>query len=303
LIGVFASSAHSAVALKGPVGKEVTALRETILELNGGNADIDSAINMFTALQMRVIGGNDDTWKSGHPNWTPVFNQIRDDFKKDLGPVLSAQARASAALWDHALAAHLSPAEVEGLTRFYSSTLGRRYLAFQERLMSIEAEGSSSLVVGLASGGGSPAHDPITPPSQARMEARQKLIALSWISQWRPLMETASGSPGPKIGGSERKSIDDAMDRAVAETRGAELDELLQQYEQDFDEYSAFQSSSLAKALLGVYAELAKEDAETSSQSTIQADFKNALETSVQIHTPTWKSAYEVGREAAQTAK
>jgi hypothetical protein len=298
-MGVLASSAYCADVAKSPASKEVIALRETIIALNGGDSDIDPTVNMFTALQMRVIGGGDETWKRGNPNWTPAFNRVRDDLKQDLGPVLSAQARQLAALWDRTLATHLSGAEIEGLTRFYGSTVGRRYLVFQKRLAAIQIEGGSALMVGLASGGADPGHAPVAPASQTQIESRERVIALSWTSQLRPAL-AASDSPGQRISANEKKSINEAMDRALVETRGPELDALFRDYEQDLNNYSTFQASAEAKALLAVYGALAKEDVSENQATSAHTAFKGALERSVQVHTPTWKAAYEAGRGAAQ---
>jgi hypothetical protein len=300
-IGFFASSAYCADDAKSPASKEVIALRDWIIALNGGDSDIDPTVNIFAALQMRVIGGSDETWKRGNPNWTPVFNRIRDDLKQDLRPVLSAQARESAAFWDRTLATHLSGAEIEGLTRFYGSTVGRRYLVFQKRLTAIQSEGGSALMVGLASGGTEPGRAAVAPATQTQIESRQRVIALSWTSQLRPVL-ASSDSPGQRIGVNEKQSINEAMDRALVQTRGPELDALFRDYEQDLDDYSTFHASPQAKALLAVYGALATGVGDHDQTSSAQIAFKSALERSVQVHTPTWKAAYEAGRGVVQPA-
>jgi len=269
--------------------------------LNGGDSDIDPAVNVFAALQMRVIGGNDETWKRSNPNWTAVFNRVHDDLKQDLGPVLRAQARESAALWDRTLATHLSGAEIEELTRFYGSTVGRRYLVFQKLLTAIQIEGGSALMVGLSSGGADASRAPVAKASQVQIDARERVVGLSWTSQLRPAL-AVSDSPGQRISDNEKKSIDEAMDRALVETRGPELDALFRDYEQDLDEYSSFQASPPAKALLAVYGALAKEGLSENQATSGQTAFKSTLERSVQVHTPAWKAAYEAGRGIAQTA-
>jgi hypothetical protein len=42
----------------------IVALRKVVITLNGGS-DVSSSVDMFAVLQMRVIGGNDPTWRGG----------------------------------------------------------------------------------------------------------------------------------------------------------------------------------------------------------------------------------------------
>ncbi len=282
-----------------PVSKEVMALRETLIALNDDHDDrnINSAVAMFAVLQLRVIGGNDPPWKGDNPNWTPVYNMVRDDLKHDLGPVLSARASDSGPVWDRAITAHLSTAEINGLLSFYRSDVGRRYLAFQKRLMAIQGEGASALMVGMASAGMVPGSVPESPPSHAQIDAGEKVIALSWVSQVRPALG-AAGSPSHGASPSEDKSINDMMDRAVVKLRGAELDDLSRQYHRDLTAFATFQESPMAKALGTVYGTVMKEAADHPSNAG--AAFTSALEHSVELHTPAWKAAYEAGRVGTQ---
>jgi hypothetical protein len=67
-------------------------------------------------------------------------------------------------------------------------------------------------------------------PSSARVDARKKLIALSWLTQIRPQMGVA-GSPSHGASASDDKEMDDMLIEAVVKTRGPELDALLEQYQ------------------------------------------------------------------------
>jgi hypothetical protein len=137
------------------VSKEVIALREAVPGLSEP-ADVDKAVNLFAALQVRMIASNDPTWTRDNPNWLPVMTLIRRDLKKDIAPALTAQVASTALLWNRALATYLQPPLVDELLGFYHSSTGRRYLAFQKRLMAIEADGSAALTVAMASGGSDP---------------------------------------------------------------------------------------------------------------------------------------------------
>jgi Uncharacterized protein conserved in bacteria (DUF2059) len=77
---------------------------------------------------------------------------ISGDLKKDLEPALAEQTANNAIRWDRELAAHLSAAQIENLLAFYHSDVGRRYLAFQKRLIAVQMEGTSAFVTGVTSG-------------------------------------------------------------------------------------------------------------------------------------------------------
>lgn len=87
------------------------------------------------------------------------------------------------------------------------------------------------------------------------------------------------------------------MIRLVAKTHGRELDALVVQYKADLVAFSAFQASPIAKALLDVYGDVAR-DAGTEPADP-GSDLKAVLDQSVAKHTPAWKSAYEAGRASA----
>jgi hypothetical protein len=292
-------SAHCESNATVPVSKEVIALRETVVALTG-DPDINSAIDMFTALQVRVIGAaNDSTWKRDNPNWTSVFNIVHDDLSRDVGLLLLAQVRDMTAHWDRELTAHLTPSQIGELVKFYRSDLGRRYVAFQKRLIAIQEEGLSGLVVGLAAGGPDPHRVPV-PATIAQIDSRKNVAALSWVY----LMMTAlgpTGSPGRPSSASEEKIVNDMMADALAKMRGPELDQLNAQYHGDLAAFATFQGSPVARALILIYGFVAKD---------IQADpaapgiaFAAGLQRSIEQHTPEWKAAYEAGRSAPPLAR
>ena len=61
------------------VNKNVIALRETVIALTG-DPDINPTLDMLAAVQVRVIGAGDSTWKGDNPNWTGVFNIVHERF-------------------------------------------------------------------------------------------------------------------------------------------------------------------------------------------------------------------------------
>jgi hypothetical protein len=291
----FASGAYCEPNPPSPDAKQIVALREAVPAMNDAT-DVDSVVDLFAPMQMRVIGGNDDTWKRGNPNWLPVLHLVRNDIKKDIEPALVAQAAESAIRWNRELAAHLSAAQVDQLLAFYRSDVGRRYLAFQKRLMTVQVQGSTALVSGLASGGMDPKDVAASPSSAAQLQARRKLVLLSWVIQITPAMGVAF-SPSRGASATDDKAIAEVMVDSVATMRGREIDALGHQYQNDLAAFSAFQESAAAKALIAVYSSLAK-DASTEPVNAGTA-FMTALQQTVARHTPAWKAAYEAGRANA----
>jgi hypothetical protein len=287
------AGAHSAPNTV-PVSKEVISLREAVPGMNDAT-DINSVADIFAPLQMRVIGGNDATWKRDNPNWMPVLNMVREDLKKDLQPALTAQAADTAGRWNLELATHLSANQINELLGFYGSDTGRRYLAFQKRLIAVQVEGTSTFVTGMASGGLDPKQVVDSAPSAAQLDARKKLVALSWTSQVMPALGPAA-SPSHGASASDDKAINDMIVDALAKMRGPELDALGSQYQKDFTAFGAFQASPMARALISVYGALAKDIA--AEPAGASAAFMGALQHSIELHSPAWKAAYEAGRVA-----
>jgi hypothetical protein len=277
------------------INKDVVALRETVIALTG-DPDINSTIDMLAAVQVRIVGAKDSTWKGDNPNWTQVFNIAHDDLSRDVGLLLVAQVRDTAAHWDHELPAHLTPSQIDELLRFFRSEVGLRYLAFQKQLIAVQEEVLSASVVGRASAGADP-HRVAAPPTAAQIDSRKSIAALSWVY----LMLTAlgpSGSPSRNASATDDKIMHDMMVDALATVRGPELDLLNAQYHADLPAFATFTESPVAKALILVYAFVAKD---------IQADpkapgmaFAAALQRSIEQHTPEWKAAYEAGRASAR---
>jgi hypothetical protein len=292
LVAIACGAPDSTVA----VSQEVVALRDVVPSMND-RVDVGSVVDLFAPMQMRVIGGNDATWKRDNPNWLPVLQLVSNDLKRDLQPALAEQAASNAARWDRELAAHLSTAQIEELLAFYRSDRGWRYLVFQKRLIAIQVEGSTDLMNAIASVGRDPKTVLESEPSSARVDARKKLITLSWLTLVTPQMGVAA-SPSHGASASDDNAMDDMLIEAIVKTRGPQLDALLDQYQTDLPAFSAFHASPMAQALLAVYGELAKDSAAEPAKAG--ADFAAALQKSIAQHTPAWRAAYEAGRTGAQ---
>jgi hypothetical protein len=278
-------------AVNSPVNQDVTALRETVMALTG-DPDINPTIDMLAAVQVRIVGAKDSTWKGDNPNWTQVFNIVHDDLSRDVGLLLQAQVRDTAAHWDHELPAHLTPSQIDELVNFYRSEVGLRYRAFQKQLIAVQQEVLSASVVDRAPVGADP-HRVAVAATAAQVDSRKSVAALSWVY----LMLTArgpSGSPSSDARANDDKPIHDMMVDALTTVRGPELDQLNAQYHADLPAFASFTESPVAKALILVYGFVAKD---------VQADpkapgiaFAAALQHSIEQHTPEWKAAYEAGR-------
>lgn len=272
--------------------QEITELRRDVLT-TGGGSDKDLSVDAFAALELRVIAPNDPTWKRDNPQWVALFNVIRQDLHRDLQPAIRAQETDNARLLDYTLASHLAAGEVRQLLAFYRSEEGRRYMAFQQRLSAIQAQGMSELTVGLAGGGMDPSLLPHELPSQRVLDERQRMLANSWLSLLlRDVMPNMDATePGTD---SQGDGIVESMLGVVAKTHGTELGDLRRQYRSDLRQFDAFQKSRAVKALVSALRELGKQKA-ASSVGTPDA-FKAALDRSIAANTPSWKAAYEAGR-------
>ena len=277
-----------------PTNNEVIELRERVMALTG-DPDFNSTLDMLAAVQVRAIGApNDSTWKADNPNWSAVYGIVHDDLSRDVGLLLVAQVRDTAAHWDHELPAHLTPSQIDELVKFYRSNAGLRYLTFQKRLMAIQKDVLSTSVMNRASTDTDSHRVPVT-PTAAQIESRKRVSALSWV-YW---VITAIGpaTSGHNANPTDDKTIHDMMVGALATMRGPELDQLSAQYQADLAAFATFQGSPVAKDLISVYGFVAK---------NLQADpadpaiaLAAALQRSVEQHKPEWKAAYEAGRAIA----
>jgi hypothetical protein len=276
-----------------PVSKEVIELRETVIALTG-DPDPNSTLDMLAAVQVRVVcAASDSTWRGDNPNWSSVYNIVHDDLNRDVGLLLLAQVRDMAAHWDHELMARLTPGQIDELLKFYRSDVGRRYLAFQKRLIAVQEEVLSASVVGRASAGADP-HRVTVAPTVAQIDSRQSAAALSWVYL---TVLGPSSRPSLNASAADDKIIHDMMVDALAKMRGPELDQLNAQYHADLPAFATFQGSPVAKALILVYGFVAKDvQADPAAPGTV---FAAALQRSVEQHTPEWKAAYKAGRVSA----
>ena len=276
-----------------PVNHEVTELRETVMALTG-DPNLNSTLDMLAAVQVRVIGAKDPTWKGDNSNWSAIYNIVHDDLSRDVGLLLVAQVQDMAAHWDHELPAHLARSQIDELVKFYRSEAGLRYLAFQKRLMAVQQEVLSTSVIGRASDA-DPRRAPVV-STAAQIESRKRVAAFSWV--YLVITEVGpTANAGHHASVADDKIIHDMMVDALATRRGPELDQLNAQYRADLPAFVTFHESPAAKALILVYGFVAKD---------IQADpkapgiaFAAALQRSVELHTPEWKAAYEAGRVSA----
>jgi hypothetical protein len=275
-----------------PASKEVIELRDTVMALTG-DPDLDSTLDMLAAVQVRVVGAaNDSTWKADNPNWSAVYDIVHDDLSRDVGLLLVAQVRDTAAHWDQELPAHLTPGQIDKLVKFYRSDVGRRYVTFQKRLMAIQQEVLSRSVVGRASARSDADRVPVV-PTAAQIESRKRVAALSWV--YLVITEVGpTANPAHQASAADDKIIHDMMVDALATMRGPELEQLSAQYHADLPAFATFQESPLAKALILVYGFVAK-DIQTDPADPGTA-FAAALQRSVEQHTPEWKAAYEAER-------
>lgn len=260
----------------------------TILQRMGGD-EPDTKFDTLAALQMRlVIGPNDPTWNHTNPRYAALFKMVKEDLQHDLEPAFRAQmAQALQELTD-VLGSRVPAIDVKQLLGFYRSNEGQRYLAFQDRIGSIQTQGLTELTMGMVGAGMS--RVPSAAPSQAVLDERRRLLADSWVSLIVPDVlsgSTKTGSPGAG-------DFFKAMLDVVARNHGPEIDAVGGDYARDLPQFESFHQSPAAQLLVSALHEGIKEDV---AQRPVTPNlFKTALDRSVATHGPQWKAAYEAGR-------
>jgi len=255
-----------------------------------GGTEENTNFDVFAVLQLRMIAPNDPDWKQSNPRWGALLKVISQDLKQDLTPALRAQAADRARDLAEGLGPRLTAADVAKLLAFYRSPLGQRYIAFQQRLAAIQAEGMTQLTVGMAGGGMS---QPIDAPSQKRLDERQRLLANSWISLGITQAMGAVHSSAQGAGQMDQTAVMNGMLTVVAKIRGLELDALEQQYRSDLPQFDAFHRSPAVNSLLSAMGATVQELARRPQSSD---PFKLALNRSIERHSASWKASYQAGR-------
>jgi hypothetical protein len=191
------------------------------------------------------------------------------------------------------------PRRRRDILKFFHSPIGQHFVEFQKTLLPIQVQGSSAMMVGLASGGMAPGSVRVETPSPEVIAARKRLLGFSWASLITPRLGAAA-SPSHGKSPSEDQTINNLIVDVVAKTRGPDLDALERKFHDDFPAFSTFEQSSQAEALLAVYGDIA---AESAGQPGGPGDaFVKALRRSTVEHSASWNAAYQAGRSHAQSA-
>ncbi len=288
------SPASSPVGVASP---EIVELARIVQTLLGGNSPgiRGESFDMFAALEMRVIAANDPGWNRSNPRWVALFNTVKQDLKRDTEPALEASMADGRREIAATLGSRLATADVSQLLAFYRSGEGERYIAFQNRLGEIQAQGITQLTGALI---GAASASPSDAPSQERLDARRRVLANSWTSLM--LHDALSNAADPRAS-TEQPDVAaflGATSDVVAKTHGQEIDALEREYATDLPRFEVFQQSPAARSLLSAM-KVVFQQAAGRPQSATQ--FKAALDRSVALHTASWKAGYEAGRSSTAT--
>lgn len=282
----------TATSSPGGAGSSDAVALARIVQALGGDAQ-SMSYDLFAALQMRMIAPSDPNWNRSNPRWVALFKTVRQDLRRDLEPALQVSMATGVRELAGTLESHVTPADVRELLAFYRSDKGQRYVAFQQRLGAIQTQAITQLSAALLGAGANP--PPSDAPSEDRLEARRHLLANSWTSLVAGAMSPEAGSP-QSTQQPDTKTFSSAMLDVVAKTHGPEVDALEKDYAKDLPQFEAFHQSSATKSLLSAM-KMGSQQARASPQSS--NPLKAALEHSVALHTPSWKSAYEAGRSSS----
>jgi len=131
------------------------------------------------------LGNGDADWKPTHPLWPSVYARVRADLERET-PALTADFQAAAgrsvARLVSAVAAEVSPADIEAILTYYNTPQGQRYLALMSRLDGILGRGLTP----------PPGYDPKTSPAEPLPDEQQRaLLEMMMLSR---LMQAASAA-------------------------------------------------------------------------------------------------------------
>jgi ankyrin repeat protein len=252
-----------------------------ILMMLGRARELRPTLDIAAIRELRKIVSADGTWDATSAGWQRLKDTIAQDLRYDVGPVLLARADKIASSWQEALNAGLGAQQGSALMDFFKSDVGRRYLAFQSRLSSIQEAAIvavATTATATAAHGRSPAR-----PRRALLHERRRLLGLGWsagtnrycddVLLWMATQGKTAVRPDE-----------------IAEVAGSELDALRADSLNDLYAFATFQQSAASAAVAAVGRRIVDETAAgpSGSMEVVAA----AIQHSQQAHEAEWGQAY-----------
>jgi hypothetical protein len=279
----------------GSASSQVVELAKTVRALGGDSQGQE--FDTFAAIQMRMIAPNDPGWNQSNPKYVALFKRVQQDLKHDTEPALQVSTAEGVRQLADTFQSNLATTDVGQLLAFYRSGRGQRYIAFQQRVSAIQAQGITQLTAGLS--GAAASATPSDVPSQELLKARRRVLDDSWMSLLIPdAMGSRSGTSG-NAAQPDTKSFFSAILDIVARTQGLQIDAIEREYAADFPGFEAFHESPAARSLLAAMRAGMQRRASAQSPDPLQA----ALQHSVAEHSASWKAAYEAARSSTPSLR
>jgi ankyrin repeat protein len=257
-----------------------------IAEIRDATVDLRATVESQTVdtvalVTTKQIASQDAAWNPKNPKWPAMFQKVRADLSTDLAAPLTQSLLGAQEVWNQALRAALSDADIEQLLGFLRSDQGKRYIRLQRSLDVVVKAASIEMLQNLLSRPPGEA-----PPSQTGHGARATLLDLS-LSMQMAQRNLRALVPGGTAGGVTESAFAIITQLAVSE-HGAELDQLGREYQRDLDRFAAFNRS---KPLEQIFA--ANQSAMTRwIASPASQQLPSAVSASISARMPMWRAAY-----------
>jgi WD40-like Beta Propeller Repeat len=241
---------------------------------------------------VRNIAPADPQWIPANPRYVAVFSLVQADLDRDLEPILRQQRAAGEQLLHSLLASHLSDTQVAQLLQFFRTPTGGRYLTFQTQLNRIVSLGLPQAMRAMITGLSQPASPDVGPP--ALLAERLRVLKLSYFTLL--LNSSAPRSPAARTEASlQQEDSTTFVLSAIAAIRGREVDQLRVAYQSDLEHFAAFHETAAMKALFAMFS--APGVPKQAPHSVDPTALQTAFQRSVAMHSASWKTAYDQGRQ------
>lgn len=216
------------------------------------DADAAAEISACVARNIRTLDPTNPKWNETDPRWEPMRRTIMQDCARRrefrIKSVQSELQRMYRDALANSYAQHLSHADAEILLRFYSTEIGRRFLAFQNRLTVIEFDSMQKAQLRAAADGtmpgSAPAPSSMPVPAPDVVKRRAAILLMSrqilLMVQWQ---QDAAKSGGDASGW----AIAPIMMNMATTMEGEAIDQIETEYARDLPAFSAFLSSPAEK--------------------------------------------------------
>jgi formylglycine-generating enzyme len=219
------------------------------------SVDLNQRAKLLAPYFLKQLDPSNPNWSPNHPKWPGLAEIVASDVRSDLAQSLARRAEGDKELVRD-FSARILDADLATVFAFLSTDEGKRYAEFQRRVEPLVQSGMQAL-----------ARNDVAPSGsipESVMKARQRVLALSSSSMFTQSQYEEAKRQNLDISGFAGHSI---LIAAIAQRRGAELDQIVSDYGRDIPSFVSFALSAAAKR---AYAALTTAS-ETQAKATLDA--------------------------------